>query len=99
LGSLQAFCVAVILAGLIQLGLGLARAGFLASFFPSSVIKGLLAAIGLLLILKELPHLIGHDKTPEGDMAFMPAEGVDAGHGNTFFELWHMFSDMHYSAM
>ncbi len=100
LGNFQAFCVAVIIAGVIQLVLGIARAGFLAAFFPSSVIKGLLAAIGLLLILKELPHLLGHDKSPEGDMAFLPAAPEMAEqHGNTFSELWHMFSDMHYSAM
>ena len=51
LGSFPAFLLAVVLAGLIQVGLGLARAGFIASFFPSSVIKGLLAAIGVILIL------------------------------------------------
>src|SRR5690606_1866623 len=79
LGSFEAFCLAVVLAGVIQLGLGLARAGFLAAFFPTSVIKGLLAAIGLILILKQIPHLVGHDSTPEGDMAFQnPGEG----HGN-----------------
>jgi carbonic anhydrase len=46
LGSFQTFLLAVMVAGLIQIGLGLARAGFIAAFFPSSVIKGLLAAIG-----------------------------------------------------
>ena len=60
----------MVLAGLIQIGLGLARAGFIAAFFPSSVIKGLLAAIGVILILKQIPHVLGHDPDPEGDMAF-----------------------------
>jgi carbonic anhydrase/SulP family sulfate permease len=58
LGSFQAFLLAVIIAGLIQIVLGFARAGFLAAFFPNSVIKGLLAAIGVILILKQIPHLV-----------------------------------------
>ena len=70
LGSFDAFLLAVFLAGLIQIALGLVRAGFLAAFFPSSVIKGLLAAIGIIIILKQIPHLFGRDVDPEGDMAF-----------------------------
>ena len=66
----QAFLLAVVLAGLIQIALGVARAGFIAAFFPSGVIKGLLAAIGVILILKQIPHVLGHDPDPEGDMAF-----------------------------
>src|SRR4051812_20817200 len=60
LGSFPAFLLAVVLAGVIQIGLGLARAGFIAAFFPSGVIKGLLAAIGVILILKQIPHVLGH---------------------------------------
>jgi carbonic anhydrase len=82
LGSFQAFLLAVVLAGLIQIGLGLARAGFIAAFFPSSVIKGLLAAIGVLLILKQIPHLVGHDPDPEGDLAFQQPDRE-----NTFSEI------------
>ena len=67
LGSFQAFLAAVVLAGVIQLGLGYIRAGSLARFFPSSVIKGLLAAIGVILILKQIPHVVGHDTDPEGE--------------------------------
>jgi carbonic anhydrase/SulP family sulfate permease len=70
LGSFDAFLLAVVLAGVIQMVLGLARAGFLAAFFPSSVIKGLLAAIGIIIILKQIPHLFGRDTDPEGEMAF-----------------------------
>src|SRR5262249_29857094 len=55
LSSFQNFLLAVVLAGLIQIALGLARAGFIAAFVPSSVIKGLMAAIGVLLILKQAP--------------------------------------------
>jgi len=64
------FLLAVVLAGVIQIGLGLARAGFLAAFIPNSVIQGLLAAIGVILVLKQIPHLVGDDQDPEGDMAF-----------------------------
>ena len=67
----------MVLAGLIQIALGLARAGFIAAFFPSSVIKGLLAAIGVILILKQIPHVLGHDPDPEGDMAFLQPDHAE----------------------
>jgi len=82
LGSFEAFLVAVVLAGGLQLGLGLLKAGSLAAFFPSSVIKGLLAAIGIILIIKQIPHLFGHDTDWFGDMAFDQLDGE-----NTFSEL------------
>lgn len=82
LGSFQAFLLALVIAGLIQIGLGLARAGFIAAFFPTSVIKGLLAAIGVILILKQIPHVVGHDPDPEGDMSYFQPD-----HENTFSEL------------
>lgn len=66
LGSFEAVLLATFLAGAIQVVLGLARAGFIAAFVPSSVIKGLLAAIGLILILKQIPHLLGHEQHPVG---------------------------------
>lgn len=88
-----AFLLAVVLAGLIQIGLGVARAGFIAAFFPSSVIKGLLAAIGVLLILKQLPHLLGHDADPTGEMSFHQPDDA-----NTFTELFHMFGHVHLGA-
>jgi len=83
LGSFHIFLMAVVVAGLVQIALGVARAGFVAAFFPSSVIKGLLAAIGLLLILKQAPHMLGWDADPEGDMAFLQPDNE-----NTFSELW-----------
>jgi carbonic anhydrase len=83
LGSFEVFLLAVVVAGLVQIVLGVARAGFVAAFFPSSVIKGLLAAIGLLLILKQTPHLLGWDADPEGEMAFFQPD-----HENTFSDLW-----------
>lgn len=90
LGSFPAFLLAVVLAGLIQVGLGLARAGFVAAFIPSSVIKGLLAAIGVLLILKQIPHVLGHDLDPEGDMDFQQPDRE-----NTFSELIRTVVDIH----
>ncbi|MCE9564348.1 MAG: bifunctional SulP family inorganic anion transporter/carbonic anhydrase [Planctomycetes bacterium] len=89
LGSFDAFLLAVVFAGVIQIGLGLARAGFVAAFFPSSVIKGLLAAIGIILILKQIPHVVGHDPDPEGDMAFGQPDQQ-----NTFTELIETISDI-----
>jgi carbonic anhydrase len=70
LGGFDAFLTAVLLAGVIQLALGFLKAGFISSFFPTSVIKGLLAAIGVIIILKQLPHLIGYDIDPIGEMSF-----------------------------
>jgi MFS superfamily sulfate permease-like transporter len=75
LGSWPAFLLAVVLAGVFQLALGFAKAGFIAYFFPSSVIKGMLTGIGLLIILKQLPHALGWDKDTEGDDAFIQADG------------------------
>ncbi|HYD47337.1 MAG TPA: SulP family inorganic anion transporter [Terriglobales bacterium] len=70
LGSFDAFLLSVVIAGAMQVALGITRAGFIAAFFPSSVIKGLLAAIGVILVLKQIPHVLGLDTDPVGDMAF-----------------------------
>jgi SulP family sulfate permease len=70
LGSFQLFLVSVVLAGLMQVGLGVARAGIIGYYFPSSVIKGMLAAIGLILILKQLPHAVGYDADYVGNESF-----------------------------
>jgi MFS superfamily sulfate permease-like transporter len=82
LGSWPAFLLAVVIAGFLQLILGFAKAGFIAYFFPSSVIKGMLTGIGLLIILKQIPHALGWDKDAEGDDAFLQADGQ-----NTFSEI------------
>ncbi len=86
LGSWPVFLLAVVLAGVIQLILGFAKAGFIAYFFPSSVIKGMLTGIGLLIILKQIPHALGWDKDSEGDDAFLQADGQ-----NTFSEISKAF--------
>ena len=93
LGSFEAFLLAVVVAGLIQIGLGTARAGFIAAFFPSSVLKGLLAAIGVILILKQIPHVLGRDADPEGDMSFQQPD-----HENTFSEFGELPFDVHAGA-
>jgi carbonic anhydrase/SulP family sulfate permease len=90
LGSFPAFLMAVVIAGLFQIVLGIARAGFIAAFFPSSVIKGLLAAIGVILVLKQIPHVLGHHADPLGDMAF-----VQPDHENTLSELGRLLGDFH----
>lgn len=89
LGSFETFLLAVFLAGLIQIALGLARAGFLAAFFPSSVIKGLLAAIGIILILKQIPHLLGRDTDPEGELQFFQPDRE-----TTFSEIVRVFEEL-----
>lgn len=75
LGSWPAFLLAVVLAGVIQLIMGFAKAGFIAYFFPSSVIKGMLTGIGLLIILKQIPHALGYDKDAEGDLSYFQTDG------------------------
>jgi SulP family sulfate permease len=67
LGSWEVFLVAVFIAGIVQLVLGYSKAGFIAYFFPSPVIKGMLAGIGLIIIIKQIPHAVGYDATFEGD--------------------------------
>ena len=75
LGSFRAFLVAVVLGGLIQVALAVLRAGTVAFYFPSTVIQGMLAAIGLILVLKQLPHALGYDVDFQGDEAFFQPTG------------------------
>jgi MFS superfamily sulfate permease-like transporter len=88
LPSFEAFLLAVVLAGLLQIVLGLTRSGVLAEFVPSSVITGMLAAIGLILILKQFPHAIGYDGDYEGSFEFLQADGL-----NTFSTIAHSLSN------
>ncbi|CAA9239676.1 MAG: Na(+)-dependent bicarbonate transporter BicA [uncultured Adhaeribacter sp.] len=81
LGSFELFLSAVFIAGLLQLIMGFAKAGFIANYIPSNVIKGLLAAIGLLLILKQIPHAIGYDQDPEDDYSFVQPDGENTFSG------------------
>jgi len=75
LPTYQVFLVAVVMAGLFQIVLGIVKAGLLGEFVPNAVIKGMLAAIGLILIMKQTPHLLGYDADFEGDETFMQADG------------------------
>ena len=82
LGGWENFLVAVVLGGVIQLVFGIIRAGIIGYYFPSSVIRGMLTGIGIIIILKQIPHFFGYDKDPEGDWAFFQVDGA-----NTFSEL------------
>lgn len=85
LGSWEAFLVSVVLAGVLQIAMGFAKLGAIAYYFPSSVIKGMLSGIGLIIILKQIPHAFGYDKDYEGDLSFFQADGE-----NTLSELMVM---------
>ncbi|MBX3422759.1 MAG: bifunctional SulP family inorganic anion transporter/carbonic anhydrase [Pirellulaceae bacterium] len=82
LGTFETLLLAIVLAGLLQILFGIFKFGWISSFFPSSVIEALLAGIGIILIFKQIPHLLGHDTDPEGDMSF-----VQPDRHNTFSEL------------
>jgi len=82
LGGYENFLVAVVLGGVIQLIFGLLKAGVIGYYFPSSVIKGMLTGIGIIIILKQIPHFFGYDADPEGDFAFFQVDGE-----NTFSEI------------
>jgi len=87
LGTFESFLLAVVIAGVVQIVLGLLKAGVIGYYFPSSVIKGMLSGIGIIIILKQIPHAFGYDKDPEGDMNFLQPDGQ-----NTFSELVNMLN-------
>ena len=80
LGGFQNFLLAVVLGGLIQLLFGILRAGIIGYYFPSSVIKGMLTGIGIIIILKQIPHFFGY-QSPEGDFSFFQANGENTFSG------------------
>ncbi len=86
LGSYENFLLAVVLGGIIQLLFGVLKAGIIGYYFPSSVIKGMLTGIGIIIILKQIPHFFGYDPDPEGDFAFFQVDGE-----NTFSEIIKTF--------
>lgn len=77
LGSFPLFLLAVVFAGLVQIGLGMLRAGSVARFFPVSVVQGMLAGIGLILLLRQLPHAVGYDASVEGVEESMQTKGIE----------------------
>jgi MFS superfamily sulfate permease-like transporter len=94
MGSFEAFLTTVFLAGAIQFVLGFLKAGTIGNYFPSSVIKGMLAAIGIILVLKQIPHAIGYDKDFVGDENFSQADGE-----NTFTEIANAFGYINFGAV
>ena len=90
----QNFLLAVVVAGIIQFVLGLVKAGTIGYYFPTAVIKGMLVGIGLIIILKQIPHAVGYDKDNEGDMALQQADGH-----NTFTEIWQAVTNPTISAV
>lgn len=86
LGGFENFLLAVVLGGIIQVLFGIVRAGVIGYYFPSSVIKGMLTGIGIIIILKQIPHFFGYDASAEGDFAFFQLDGE-----NTFSGIWSTF--------
>ncbi|MBU2913165.1 MULTISPECIES: SulP family inorganic anion transporter [Reichenbachiella] len=89
LGSFENFLLAVVIAGVMQVLLGIAKAGVIGYYLPSSVIKGMLSGIGVIIILKQIPHLVGYDMDPEGDLDFFQPDGH-----NTFSEILYALNNL-----
>ncbi|HZF63254.1 MAG TPA: SulP family inorganic anion transporter, partial [Chitinophagaceae bacterium] len=90
LGSFELFLVAVVIAGVFQLVLGFIKAGSIANYFPGSVIKGMLTGIGIIIILKQIPHAFGYDVEAEGSLSFLSPDG-----DNTFSALLKPLRHVH----
>jgi MFS superfamily sulfate permease-like transporter len=86
-GAFDIFLTAVFLAGLIQLALGFIKAGSISNYFPTNVIEGMLAGIGVIIILKQIPHAFGYDANFEGDQSFIQSDG-----SNSFSSLFEVFN-------
>ena len=82
LGAFDLFLCAVLIAGVVQLALGFLKAGTIANYLPSNVIEGMLAGIGVIIILKQLPHAVGFDRDAAGNFSFLDTSG-----GGTFAPL------------
>lgn len=85
LGGFENFLLAVVLGGVIQIVLGFLKAGIIGYYFPSSVIKGMLTGIGIIIILKQIPHFFGYDSEAEGADSFIEKSGE-----NTFSAIAHI---------
>ena len=94
LGDFQSFLMCVVIAGVLQVIWGYLKVGFIANYIPSNVINGLLSSIGLILILKQLPHAFGYDGIPEEDFSF-----IQSDHQNTFTELLNILNYFSYGAI
>ncbi|GAB3330791.1 SulP family inorganic anion transporter [Marivirga atlantica] len=88
------FLSAVVIGGIVQILLAFLRAGIIGYYFPNSVIKGMLAAIGIIIFLKQIPHALGHDIIPDGFESFFQKDGE-----NTFSEIWVAMGDINPAAV
>lgn len=93
LGVFELFLLSVVIGGVLQFLLGCLKAGAIANYFPSNVIKGMLTAIGIIIILKQIPHAFGYDRNSEGDFTFIQADG-----DNTFSALLNSINHIHLGA-
>lgn len=99
LGSFETFLAAVLIAGVIQVVLGCFKAGIISAFVPSSVIKGLLSAIGVILIIKQLPIVLGHQKAAAVTPEATPEHGSQTiEHENIFAGLLELLSGEYFMA-
>ncbi len=89
LGGYENFLVAVILGGAIQILFGILKGGIIGYYFPSSVIKGMLTGIGVIIILKQIPNFFGYDEESAWDLEFFEIDG-----GNTFSEIFSIFNNI-----
>ncbi|MCB0795184.1 MAG: SulP family inorganic anion transporter [Flavobacteriales bacterium] len=94
LGTYELFLAAVVVAGLVQVGLGLLKAGVIAYYFPNAVIKGMLSGIGVIIILKQIPHAVGYDADYMGDQDFLQRD-----QHNTITELFYMMDAINPGAL
>lgn len=94
LGSFSVFLMAGLIAGAIQLLLGFIKAGSISNYFPTNVIEGMLAGIGIIIFLKQIPHAFGYDKDYEGDLAFIQQDGL-----NTFSEIFSVIGHIQLGAV
>ena len=94
LGAYEVFLTAVIIAGLLQLILGFLKAGSISNYFPTNVIEGMLAGIGIIIFLKQIPHAVGYDKVSEGDTSFF-----EKGGSNMFETIFDSFNYINYGSI
>lgn len=94
LGGYENFLVAVVLGGIIQILFGILKAGVIGYYFPSSVIKGMLTGIGVIIILKQIPHFFGYDAEPEGADSFIESSGE-----NTFSAIFNIVDNITMGSM
>ena len=94
LGSFNAFLLAGLIAGLIQLTFGLIKIGSISNYFPTNVIEGMLAGIGVIIFLKQIPHAFGYNPDYEGDLSFLQDDGK-----NTFSALFTVLNHVQLGSM